>query len=176
MHTATHTAPSSSLPALWADMMAQRDALVRFAQRRLHDAALAEDLVHDVFEAVISGKAEFAGRSGLRTWLTGVLKHKIVDLVRQRARYDSLDDGDGEGQDWADSLASQDAQPDEVAEQREALRHTLQRIADLPDGLRAAVEHRLLHDQSTQEVCAQLNISEENLFVRLHRARKLLAA
>ena len=72
-------------------MIGHRDYLVRFARRKLHDPALAEDAVHDVFEAVISGRASFAGRAALRSWLTAILKNKIIDVIRQRARYDSFD-------------------------------------------------------------------------------------
>ncbi len=82
----------------WRDMVSHRGDLVRFARRKLHDPMLAEDVVHDVFEAVLSGRAAFAGRCALRSWLTAILKHKIVDLVRQRANTDSLDiDADDEG-------------------------------------------------------------------------------
>ena len=104
MNLAAHSAPSA-LPAIapapsWAELVAHRGYLVRFAQRRLHDPMLAEDVVHDVFEAVLCGRASFGGRAALRSWLTAVLKHKIVDLVRQRAGHDSLDaqwlDEDGE--------------------------------------------------------------------------------
>jgi len=63
---------------------------------------------------------------------------------------------------------------DERAEQRERLRHTLQRIDTLPSGLRDVVRLRLLNDQPTEQVCQALQISEENLFVRLHRARRQL--
>ena len=62
-----------------ADVVAHRAYLVRFAMRRLRDPMLAEDAVHDVFEAVLSGRATFAGRAALRSWLTAVLKHKIVE-------------------------------------------------------------------------------------------------
>jgi len=90
-------APAAACPAVdWAEMVSHRDALVRFAQRRLIDPMLAEDVVHDVFEAVIAGRAAFAGRSALRSWLTAILKHKIVDLVRQRAKVHSLDRGTGD--------------------------------------------------------------------------------
>ena len=50
------------LAVCWTEMVSHRKDLVRFAQRRLHDPMLAEDVVHDVFEAVLSGKAAFAGR------------------------------------------------------------------------------------------------------------------
>ncbi len=158
----------------WHEITAHRRYLVAFARRRLLDPALAEDLVHDVFEAVASGRARFGGRAALRSWLVGILKHKIVDLVRQRSGQLSLDaEGpDGETLD----IASAQPGPEEMAEQRQRLRRTLAAIATLPQTLRTVVERRVLDDAPTAELCDELAISEANLFVRLHRARKALAA
>jgi RNA polymerase sigma-70 factor (ECF subfamily) len=158
----------------WTEMVSHRSYLVRFAQRKLHDPMLAEDVVHDVFEAVLSGRASFAGRSALRSWLTAILKNKIVDLVRQRAGLDSLDTNDDEDGDGAAAIECPHARPDELAEQRQFLAHTLARIEALPAGLRDVMQLRVLQDQPTDAVCQALAISEENLFVRLHRARKQL--
>lgn len=168
----------SATPAVaWRDLVAHRSYLVRFAQRRLHDPMLAEDVVHDVFEAVLSGRAAFAGRSALRSWLTAILKNKIVDLVRQRAGMESWQGGqDDEGEDPTAGLTCPQPRPDEVAEQREALARTLERIRALPASLREVIELRVLQEQPTEAVCEALAISEQNLFVRLHRARKQLAA
>lgn len=169
-------APEGAVAVSWRDMVSHRDHLVRFARRKLHDPLLAEDVVHDVFEAVLSGRALFAGRSALRSWLTAVLKHKIVDLVRQRAGWDSLDAGEEEdGGALLSRLACPHAGPDELALQRQRLGRVLAGIAKLPAGLRAAMEKRVLQDLPSDEVCRQLAISEENLFVRLHRARKQLS-
>jgi len=163
------------VPAVgWAELAPHRAFLVQFARRRLQDPALAEDLVHDVFEAVVTGHAQFGGRSALRSWLVAILKHKIVDLVRQRAGLDSLDSDDEDGA--AQLLECPQPRPDEVAEQRERLRRTLARIAALPPTLRRTLEMRALHDASSEEICRELQISEQNLFVRLHRARKVLAS
>lgn len=175
---APHRPASDETAAVsWRDMVSHRDHLVRFARRKLHDPLLAEDVVHDVFEAVLSGRALFAGRSALRSWLTAVLKHKIVDLVRQRAGWDSLDAGeeDDDGGALLSRLACPHAGPDELALQRQRLGQALAGIAKLPAGLRAAMEKRVLQDLPSDEVCRQLAISEENLFVRLHRARKQLS-
>src|SRR5882762_1463454 len=90
---ATGLAPTVS----WTEMVSHRSYLVRFAKARLRDPLLAEDAVHDVFEAVLSGRAVFAGRAALRSWLTAVLKNKIVDTVRRNTGFESLDDDDGEG-------------------------------------------------------------------------------
>ncbi len=166
--------PGMAVPVPWRDMVSHRSALVRFAKARLHDPMLAEDVVHDVFEAVLSGRAAFAGRAALRSWLTAILKHKIVDLVRQRAGTDSLDVDDEDGH--ALAIECPNPRPDEVAAQRQLLARTLERIEALPAPLRDVVRLRVLQDESTEAVCAQLAISEENLFVRLHRARRQLMA
>jgi RNA polymerase sigma-70 factor, ECF subfamily len=181
MHTtaSAHALQPAFQPTVsWADMTAHRSYLVSFAKRRLLDPALAEDMVHDVFEAVASGRALFAGRSALRSWLVAILKHKIVDLIRQRVGHDSLDNHDDVDAEMSQHVALECPQPrpDEVAEQRERLAQTMQRIAALPDSLRQVVELRLLRDASSNEVCQLLSISEQNLFVRLHRARRILAS
>lgn len=171
--------PAGTAPD-WPALLAERAALVRFARRRLLDPSLAEDLVHDVFEAVVSGRARFDGRSSLRTWLTAVLKHKIVDLVRARQGQESLEARSGWGAEGDDEpgpeLQCPRPRPDELAEQRERLARTLARIRALPDTLRHAFERRVLADEDSAEVCRQLGISENNLFVRLHRARSMLLA
>ena len=174
--------PQALPPAVgWADLAAHRSHLVQFARRRLMDPALAEDLVHDVFEAVVTGRAEFGGRSALRSWLVAILKHKIVDLVRQRVGHDSLDQGHGgdSGDEHSGpglEFVCPQPRPDEVAEQRQRLHRTLRRIGELPATLRQVMELRVLQDRSTEDVCRRLAISEQNLFVRLHRARRVLAA
>ena len=200
MHTTTHTTTHTASHALflspafqpappagvrvdvgWADLLPHRAHLVQFARRKLMDPSLAEDLVHDVFEAVVSGRAAFAGRSALRSWLVGILKHKIVDLVRQRSGHDSLDgtgaaERDGDADDAVIEIECPLPGPQDLAEQRQRLRHTLARIQALPDSLRRVVELRLLHERSSGDVCRDLQITEQNLFVRLHRARRALAS
>jgi RNA polymerase sigma-70 factor (ECF subfamily) len=161
----------------WTEMVSHRSYLVRFAQRKLRDPLMAEDAVHDVFEAVLSGRAVFAGRSALRSWLTAVLKNKIVDSVRRNASTDSLDEAFGSDNDEggvARDIECPQPQPDEIAEQHQLLMLALQRIEALPAGLRDVMRLRVLEDQSTEEVCRELGISEDNLFVRMHRARKQL--
>jgi RNA polymerase sigma-70 factor (ECF subfamily) len=160
----------------WADITPHRDNLVRFAARRLQDPALAEDVVHDVFEAVISGRAQFEGRASLRSWLTGILKFKLIDLIRQRARYDSTDacDFDDTESPPSDDIECPSAGPQDLAEQRELLAQVLTRIDALPPSLREVMLFRVLHEEPSATVCKRLGITETSLFVRLHRARKQL--
>ena len=161
----------------WGELVIHRDYLVRFAQRKLLDPALAEDAVHDVFEAVMSGRANFEGRAALRSWLTAILKFKVVDIIRSRARYGSYDCSDNdEDEDGAgvEQIACDSAGPQELALQRELLGQALKRIDILPKGLRDVMQFRVLEDQTSDEVCERLHITETSLFVRLHRARKQL--
>ena len=59
-----------------------RKYLLRYALFHLRDPSLAEDAVQDTLVAALAQRDRFQGRSQLRTWLTGILKHKIVDLTR----------------------------------------------------------------------------------------------
>ena len=176
---ATASPPGFAPTVSWTEMVSHRSYLVRFAQRKLRDPLLAEDAVHDVFEAVLSGRAVFAGRAALRSWLTAVLKHKIVDAVRRNAGTDSLEDAfghhDDEGEhDGLFEIECPQPRPDQIAEQQQLLAIVLARIEALPPGLRDVMRLRVLEEQSTEAVCRELGISEANLFVRIHRARKQL--
>jgi RNA polymerase sigma-70 factor, ECF subfamily len=158
-----------------------REHLLRFARRQLRDAALAEDMVHDVLAAVIAGQAKFGERSSLRTWLIGILKHKIVDAVRRHHGECSLDamlDGDEETapQPAALSALSDHADPSVIAEHRQALRHAQSRLETLPAALRRTFELHVVLGHSTAEVCGAMDITESNLWVRVHRVRKELLA
>ena len=158
-----------------------RDHLLRYARRHLRDAALAEDVVHDVLTAVIAGQAKFGERSSLRTWLTAILKHKIVDVIRRRHGECSLDamleaDDDAPPPPSVLSALSDHADPCLIAEQRQALRHAQVRLDALPAPLRRAFELHVVLGHSAAEVCGALDITKSNLWVRVHRVRKELLA
>jgi RNA polymerase sigma-70 factor, ECF subfamily len=161
-----------TVPISIAELVSHRPYLLRFALRKLRDASLAEDAVHDVLEAVLAGRAVFGGRAALRSWLTAVLKNKIVDVLRRTSHHDALDDETSEGPGHA--VACPQPRPDEIAEQRQELARALAAIDRLPPTLRDAMRMRVVEDRSTESICAELGISEENLFVRVHRARKHL--
>lgn len=175
------TQPHESLETLEchveaSELQFHRDYLMRVARKKLRDDAAAEDAVHDVFEAVLAGRARFGGRSSLRTWLTGVLLHKVTDAQRQSMRYCSLDMGSGDGDDSNTyDAVCEAARPDEQAEQRQLLARALASVERLPAALRDVMWHRAIDDESTETVCRQLGITADAMFVRLHRARRQLA-
>jgi RNA polymerase sigma-70 factor (ECF subfamily) len=167
------------------DFAAHRGAMLRFARRRIRDEALAEDAVQDALVAALSSRQTFQGRSALRTWLIGILNHKIQDVFRRESRY--VRSG-GDGVD-PDVLAADDPTPEaraatlalespdplhEVGQRR--MREELAREIDrLPPTLREVFVLQVIEGLSTAEVCSRLNISEANCWVRLHRARKRLS-
>jgi RNA polymerase sigma-70 factor (ECF subfamily) len=69
---------------IWQQIAAERPFLLRIARLQLSSSADAEDLVQETLAAAVQGWASFQGRSGLRSWLTGILRHKLVDAIRQR--------------------------------------------------------------------------------------------
>ena len=167
------------------DFASHRGAMLRFARRRIRDEALAEDAVQDALVAALSSRQSFQGRSALRTWLIGILNHKIQDVFRRESRYVRPA---GEGMD-PDVLASDDPTPaaraatlalespdplHEVGQRR--MREELAREIDaLPPTLREVFVLQVIEGLPTSEVCARLGITEANCWVRLHRARKRLS-
>jgi RNA polymerase sigma-70 factor (ECF subfamily) len=166
------------------ELAQHRPALVRFARRKVRDEALAEDAVQDAMLAAVSSLDRFQGQSSLKTWLIGILNHKIQDVFRRETRYVSMsgedDDPDsfermgssmGLGLDWAD-----DSTDPMRAVASARMRAALEREIDvMPENLKTVFRMQALEGMATSEVCEKLAISEANCWVRLHRARKHLA-
>src|SRR5207247_3046543 len=68
------------------------ECLYRYALVRVHKPEAAEDLVQETCLAGVRGYEEFAARSSERSWLVGILKHKIVDHFRKLGRETSFTD------------------------------------------------------------------------------------
>jgi RNA polymerase sigma-70 factor (ECF subfamily) len=157
-----------------------RDAMLRFARRRVRDADLAEDAVQDAMLAALGAIDSFQGQSKFRTWLIGILDHKIQDAFRREGRYvrlhgDSDVDGDRESAAALVADTGWSADPLKVLAGRRfgvALQHE---IDALPPTLGGVFRLQVLDDTPTVEVCRRLRITEANCWVRLHRARKRLA-
>ena len=71
-------------PENWVDEYG--DYLYRYALSRVKDPIIAEDLVQETFLAALKARHNFQGRSTARTWMIAILKHKIVDYIRQKVR------------------------------------------------------------------------------------------
>lgn len=170
-------------PSNW--IREHRDYLVRYALPRVSDYGVAEDLVQDTFVSAWNARKGFRGDCTERTWLTGVLRNKIVDYYRRNARrpLTLATDLEGPSDDsrqsevsWMDSRAnSRDTFDPDVATERAEFMSLLDRAVDeLPSVMGKAFRMREMHGQSTEEITRALDISKNNLWVLIHRAKQLL--
>jgi RNA polymerase sigma-70 factor (ECF subfamily) len=160
---------------------------MRFALLQLRERGAAEDAVQDALLAAIQGAAGFAGQSSVRTWLVGILKHKIIDSIRKASRERPIDSPiENEGAEDLETFFAGDghfaeppaewASPERSLEERrffEALERCLQ---SLPKNTATAFTMRELMGLETEEICKELRISTSNCWVMLHRARLSLRA
>ena len=165
-----------------------RRYLMRVAQLQLRDSDLAQDVVQDTLVAALSGGAGFDGRSSLKTWLTGILKHKIVDAIRRKQKapvplaalddegsiedFDALFKANGAWEappaDWGD--------PEAALGQREFFDVMEMCLEKLPPQTGRVFVMREVMGLETDEICKELKITANNLWVILYRARMALRA
>ena len=144
-----------------------RGKLMRFAMQRLRNPAQAEDAVQETLIAAIEGVGSFAADSSMFTWLTGILRHKIVDSIRKSARDQWLDLD-------PDTLSADSAGPEEELACRGFFERLECCMAELPARAARVFVLREVMGLDTAEVCAELAISTSNCSVLLHRARARL--
>ena len=171
-------------PGAWVDE--HGDYLYRYALFRLRDATAAEDAVQETLLAALQAYTKFAGRGSERTWLVGILKHKITDHFRRMSREAPAGQREGEGpahdeffregewQDhWKVEYAPTDwhASPAALAEQHEFWLVFQNCLAPLPQRTASAFVLREVDGLTSEEICEVLSITVNNLWVMLHRAR-----
>lgn len=164
-----------------------RPHLVRFAAARLRQKEVVEDVVQEVFLSALKGADGFAGRSSVRTWLTGNLRNKIADHHRKSAREVSIDAlAEAAGVDGIDALFRENGHyvhmPQSWRNPEESL--TDQRfcgvleagLGRLSANAGRAFLLRELMGFSVAEICKEMQVSTTNCHVLLHRARLRLRA
>ncbi len=165
-------------PATWVDE--HGDYLFRYAMFRLRDQASAEDVLQETLLAAIKGHAGFRGASSERTWLVGILRHKILDRFREVSQMRPLNDiGAFDAFDFQENGRWQvdsapvawRAKPDELIEQEEFWDVFTHGLSSLSARTATAFILREIDCLETDEICEALNVSRENLWVMLHRAR-----
>ena len=167
-----------------AQLEALRPYLLRYASLQLRDAAAAEDAVQEALLAALAGEAGFAGRANLRTWVTGILKHKIVDAIRRQAREPRLPDAPEEALDDLDALFRRNGHwaerpagwgdPDGALEQSQFLRALEACLERLPARTARVFMMREHLGHETAEICKELDITPTHCWVLLYRARMTL--
>jgi RNA polymerase sigma-70 factor (ECF subfamily) len=143
--------------------------LVRFALRATRDPEAARDLAQDALVAAVAQASEFGERSSLRTWVIGILAHKVTDHLRRRAvrRTDQDDDGDL-------LLAPSAENVERVVMARQELSAVDRALRQLPDRERLALLLVDVEGADRDEACNALGVNATHLRVMLHRGRNRL--
>jgi RNA polymerase sigma-70 factor (ECF subfamily) len=169
-------------PEGWVDR--HGDGLYRYALLRLRAPEKAADVVQETFLEALRSRESYAGRASERTWLIGILRHKIVDQIRKAARESAKRNGaESNGPDaspfdarghWRKGPASWAGDPSREMETNEFWEVFGGCMSKLPQGLADAFFLRELDGLSADQVQDALGITPANLWKRLHRARLLL--
>ena len=148
--------------------------LYRVARAILRDDSEAEDVMQDAYVRAYGHLSQFAGRSQFATWLTRIAIHEALARVQRRKKTDQLsanewNDGEGEMNIPATAL-----NPEEQLSASELGRALESAILSIPEQYRLVLMMRDVEQLSTNETAAALDLSEENVKVRLHRARAMV--
>jgi RNA polymerase sigma-70 factor (ECF subfamily) len=175
---------TSGIDAL--ELQKHRPQLLKFAMLQLRNAAAAEDAVQETLVAALQASSGFAGQSSVKTWLVGILKHKIIDAIRKQSREQPLGTADDEIDihDLQDAVYREDGHfredPADWGDPEAALRQrkffeVLERCMEgLPKKTARAFMMREVMGLETEEICKDLGITSTNCWVLLYRARMAL--
>jgi RNA polymerase sigma-70 factor (ECF subfamily) len=164
-----------------AMLTAHGDYLYRFALARLRDPHQSEDAVQETLLAALQGGG-FSGKSTPRTWLTGILKHKIVDQFRRQRREAPLAEPDQWGDEdpgmdeffarghWAEPPLSM-GDPGKLLQQDQFLSILQQCMDRLPPAQARIFVLREVEESDNDDICKELEITPTNAWVMLYRAR-----
>jgi len=169
-------------PITWLEKYG--DTLYRFARARVKDSFTAEDLVQETLLAAYRSRKNFSGRSTLKTWLIGILRHKIVDYYRKQKPEQGEENPDDfvYGMDnmfdakekWKVKPGDWGKDPENEYERKELMTMIHACLDDMPKKMSLAYTLRELQGVSTNELCELFQTQKNNCWVILYRARMLL--
>ena len=169
-------------PLAWLEEYGDR--LYRFARARVRDSFAAEDLLQETLLAAYRSREKYSGRSTVRTWLTGILKHKIVDYYRKLTPEwgdETLDEFaysiDGlfnEKEKWKIKPGDWGGDPKNVFERKELMTVIYACLDGMPEKMSRIYTLREMEGITTDEICELFQTGKSNCWVILHRARMLL--
>jgi RNA polymerase sigma-70 factor (ECF subfamily) len=144
------------------------------ARAILRNEGEAEDVMQDAYVRAYEHLDQFAGRAKFSTWLTRIAVHEALTRQRRANRYQELEPISESDGDPMDGFASMALSPEEQVSTSEIRRLLEKAVEKLPDAYRTVFVLRDIEEMSTIDTANALEISEENVKVRLHRARALL--
>jgi RNA polymerase sigma-70 factor, ECF subfamily len=155
-------------------MLRHNTRLYRAALAILRNDGEAEDVMQDAYVRAYEHLAQFSGKAQFSTWLTRIAVHEALARRHRDNRFEepeSIPERDG---DPMDRFASLTPSPEREASNSELRKLLEDAIETLPDSYRAVFMLRDVEEMSTSDAAYALDISEENVKVRLHRARAFL--
>ena len=152
-------------------MRRHNQRLYRVARAILRDDAEAEDVMQDAYVRAYQNLASFEGRAKFVTWLTRIAVHEALTRSRRRLRFQALDPADESNGEIMQSPASSGRSPEEQAYDRELAAVLEKAVSSLSEDHRLVFILRDVEGMTTEETAHCLNLTEENVKVRLHRAR-----
>jgi len=159
-------------------MRRHNQRLYRAARAILGDDTESEDVMQEAYVRAYQHLRQFAGRAKFSTWLTRIAVNEALGRAARRTRMTELDsDPQFSGRNGGESmrtLRSQGPNPEEQVSHSELQALLQEAILNLPESYRTVLMLRDVEEMSTAEAAECLDISEENLKVRLHRARNVL--
>ncbi|MBX7247158.1 MAG: sigma-70 family RNA polymerase sigma factor [Candidatus Sumerlaeaceae bacterium] len=157
------------------------DYLYRFALSRLRNEDVAQDVVQETLLAALKSRPNFDARSSERTWLIGIMKHKIADHYRKTSRETPMSDLESPDEavdgrfnfvgHWRGSPAEWSAAPDTLVQEKDFHRTLRGCLDKLPGKLADVFTLRDMEEMPSEEICEKLGITPTNLYASLHRAR-----
>lgn len=168
-----------------SELAALNAPLLKFARMQLRNDSLAEDCVSETMLAILERPDGFEGRSSLRTYATGILKFKIIDVIRRRGREVPIEPLDEQSADdaldalfladgpWQEPLPSWQ-QPEKVLEQSQFFDRLQGCVDKLPPKMGRVFVMRDWMELETDDICSELGITTSNCGVMLYRARSQL--
>ena len=174
--------PQESLDSsLWVDRYG--DVMFRFTLARVKDPVVAEEIVQITLVAALQSQSSFAGRSSEKSWLFGILKHKILDHFRELKKTRNFELTPEDDQDpfeydasghWKEMPQKWDLNPEKATENQQLSQALAHCLDNLSDKFRQVFVLKEIEGLSTEEICKDFNIKPTNLWVILHRARNQL--
>ncbi len=176
----------TSIQNIHQQLELMRPALYRFAMLQLRNESQAEDAVQEALLAVLEKPHSFAGQSSFRTYVTGILKYKIIDTLRSAGKekqfvIDDDEAGSESEADLIDSLFKKNGhtidtarawgEPDTTLEQKDFFRVLEVCLEKLPAKTARVFMMREWLELETEEICKELGLTTSNLWVLLYRAR-----
>jgi RNA polymerase sigma-70 factor (TIGR02943 family) len=170
-------------PDRWVDNYA--DYLYSYAITRINDEDLAKDLVQETFLAALERLGKFEGRSTERTWLTAILKYKVIDVYRKKSsglnkksiieserpdqdEFFEAEDGHWKTQHQPQAFGIEQYDPLSQKEFNHILQKCLQK---LPELWLSVFTMKHMDDAATEFICSELKVSSANFWVIIHRTK-----